>query len=95
MMTREQRIRDREVKRILHEEHIKQEQEQLAKLSEGEAANGFARMSERNLKLDLERRKRELEQLQEEEDWVFDCAVCGVHGQNLVSRVTVLFKLTS
>jgi hypothetical protein len=81
MLTREQRIRDREVKRILHEEQLKIEQEQLAKLSEGEIAG---RISERQLKADLEHHKRELENMgEDEEDWFFDCAVCGVHGYNL------------
>jgi hypothetical protein len=90
MMTREQRIREREVKRILHEEQIQKEQDQLAKLGqEGEeSANGRSRVSERNLKTDLEKRQKELENLQQEEDeWIFDCSVCGVHGQNLVSAL--------
>lgn len=85
MMTREQRLRDREMKRILHAEQLEKEQEQLAKLAE-EAANGIAntsRISERQLKADVERRRKELEELQEEEEWVFDCSVCGVHGKNI------------
>lgn len=41
-------------------------------------------MSERNLKLEMERRQKELDKLAEEEDeWIFDCAVCGMHGENL------------
>jgi hypothetical protein len=85
MMTREQRLREREVNRILHEEQLAKEQEQLAALErEGALPNGEkARMSERQLKADMEKRKKELEELVEE-DWVFDCAVCGVHGQNWV-----------
>ena len=75
------------MKRILHEEQIKQEQEQLARLLEAEASGAERlRISERSLKADLERRQKELEDLEgQEEDWVFDCSVCGVHGQNLVS----------
>jgi hypothetical protein len=85
MMTREQRLKEREVKRILHEEQLAKEQEQLAALErEGALPNGEkARMSERQLKADMEKRKKELEELGEEE-WVFDCAVCGVYGQNWV-----------
>jgi hypothetical protein len=85
MMTREQRLKEREVKRILHEEQLAKEQEQLAALErEGALPNGEkARISERQLKADMEKRKKELEGLVDE-DWVFDCAVCGVYGQNLV-----------
>jgi hypothetical protein len=84
MMTREQRLKEREVKRILHEEQLAQEQERLAKLAE-EEANGDAqsRISERQLKADVERHKKELEKLEVEEEWIFDCAVCGVHGKNI------------
>jgi len=86
MMTREQRIREREVKRILHEEQLEREKEQLARLEEqGKIADAErARISERKLKSDMEKRQRELEQLQQQEDdWFFDCSVCGMHGQNL------------
>jgi hypothetical protein len=85
MMTREQRLRDREVRRILHAEQLAKEQEQLDKLAE-EEANGIpntSRISERQLKADVERRKKELEELAQEEEWVFDCSVCGVHGKNI------------
>ena len=85
MMTREQRVKEREVKRILQEEQLTLEKEQLAKLEElGEDAdlNGH-RMSERHLKNEVKRRQLELESLQQsEEEWVFDCAVCGMYGQN-------------
>jgi hypothetical protein len=88
MMTREQRLREREVKRILHEEQLAKEEEMLKALGEdglGEMSNG-ARISHRQLKADFERRQKELEELQElqvEEEWIFDCSVCGVHGKNL------------
>lgn len=83
MMTREQRLKDREVKRILHEE-------ELSKLSsrdsseQGEASDG--RLSERNRKAALEKTQRVLEELNDSDDWDFDCAICGVHGKNLVSQ---------
>ncbi|EOD48684.1 putative phd finger domain-containing protein [Neofusicoccum parvum UCRNP2] len=80
MMTREQRLKEREVKRILHEEELKRLEENSKKAETNEA-----RMSERHLKAEMERRQKELEQMaQEEENWIFDCAVCGVHGENLV-----------
>lgn len=86
MMTREQRIREREVKRILQEEQLEKEKEQLARLEDqGKIADAErARISERKLKADMQRRQKELEQLQQQEDdWFFDCSVCGLHGQNL------------
>jgi hypothetical protein len=82
MMTREQRLKEREVKRILHEEQLRLEAEQLEKLA-AEEADGVGRMSQRQLKADMEKRQKELESLQVEEDWFFDCSVCGVHGENL------------
>ncbi|KAL1618917.1 hypothetical protein SLS54_007033 [Diplodia seriata] len=79
MMTREQRLKEREVRRILHEEELKKLRENSEKAETNEM-----RMSERHLKAEMERRQRELEQMaQEEENWIFDCAVCGVHGENL------------
>lgn len=79
MMTREQRIKDREVKRILQEEELKRLEEDKAKI----AAN-VARGSERYIKSEMERRQNELKSMGgEDDDWYFDCAVCGVHGQNL------------
>ena len=79
MMTREQRIKDREYKRLLHEEELANLSEDSKKLEKGEA-----RMSERHLKLEMDKKKRELEELAQEDEWVFDCSVCGVHGDNLV-----------
>jgi len=82
MMTREQRFKDREVKRILHEE-------ELSRLREGstnsEASTG--RISERHRQAELEKKEKELQKIVEEEenDWYFDCAVCGTHGKNLVA----------
>ncbi|KAL8805647.1 MAG: hypothetical protein Q9200_005336 [Gallowayella weberi] len=78
MMTREQRLKEREHKRILHEE-------ELAHLSNDskKVDNGEARMSERQLKSEMEKRKKELAALAEEDTWTFDCAKCGIHGENL------------
>lgn len=81
MMTREQRLKEREYKRLLHEEELANLSEDNKKIESGEA-----RMSERHIKAEMEKRKKELEKLAEEDDWFFDCSVCGVHGDNLVSR---------
>ncbi|KAF2761828.1 hypothetical protein EJ05DRAFT_186119 [Pseudovirgaria hyperparasitica] len=78
MMTREQRLKDREVKRILHEEELAKLEEEKKKVEANEA-----RGSERYLKAEMQRRKEELEKLTQEEDWVFDCSKCGVYGENL------------
>ena len=76
IMAREMRLREREARRRLHEE-------ELAQLSEdGKAASSASsRMSERRRLAEIERAKKALEQLeQEEEDWIFDC-ICGVYGR--------------
>lgn len=79
MMTREQRIKDREVKRILQEEELKRLEEDKARIAANEA-----RGSERHIKSEMERRQNELKTMGGDEDeWYFDCSVCGVHGQNL------------
>ncbi|KAL8736168.1 MAG: hypothetical protein Q9166_000323 [cf. Caloplaca sp. 2 TL-2023] len=78
MMTREQRLKEREHKRVLHEEELAHLSEDSKKLDTGEA-----RMSERQLKSEMEKRKKELAALAEEDTWTFDCAKCGVHGDNL------------
>ena len=82
MMTREQRLKERELKRILHEE-------ELAKMSEEEKRvdAGESRLSERHLKAEMEKKKKELAAL-EEDVWFFDCSKCGVHGDNLVRMMT-------
>lgn len=78
MTTREQRIKDREFKRILAED-------ELAKAAEEEKriAEGIARGSERHLKERIAKNKKQLQDLGGEEDWTFDCSGCGVHGKNL------------
>jgi hypothetical protein len=75
MMTREQRLKEREARRILHEEELANLSEDSKKLESGEG-----RLSERHLKAEIERKKQALEDLAEEEDWIFDC-ICGAYGQ--------------
>ena len=79
MMTREQRLKEREYKRILQEEELASLSEDNKKLDAGEA-----RMSERHLKAEMAKRKKELAALAQEDEWSFDCSKCGVHGENLV-----------
>ncbi|KAK3070955.1 hypothetical protein LTR53_009515 [Teratosphaeriaceae sp. CCFEE 6253] len=97
-MTREQRVKEREVKRILHEEElqkIQEAEERAASASQAppsEAADAEAdrkRLSARQAQTQKEQHKKELAQLAAEETvgvghkWYFDCAVCGMHGENL------------
>ncbi|KAF2722831.1 hypothetical protein K431DRAFT_265967 [Polychaeton citri CBS 116435] len=86
-LTREQRLKEREVKRILHEEELarleKEAERQESQESHSEN-DGSKRVSERQLKTQREQHKKELEKLAEDEDkWIFDCALCGMHGENL------------
>lgn len=75
MITREQRVKEREMRRILHEEELANLSEDSKKLESGQG-----RLSERHLKAEIERKKQALEDLAEEEDWIFDC-ICGTYGQ--------------
>lgn len=75
MMTREQRLREREARRILHEEELANLSDDSKKLESGQA-----RLSERHLKAEIEKKKLALEELAVEDDWVFDC-ICGAYGQ--------------
>ena len=84
MMTRDQRLKEREYKRILQEEELASLSEDNKKLDAGEA-----RMSERRLKAEMEKRRKELAALAQEDEWSFDCSVCGVHGENLVRFPTL------
>lgn len=83
MMTREQRLKDREIKRILHEE-------ELSRLREGSTNSDASagRISERHRQAEMEKKEKELQKIvqEQEDDWYFDCAVCGTHGKNLVGR---------
>ncbi|KAI9758150.1 MAG: hypothetical protein M4579_003182 [Chaenotheca gracillima] len=78
IMTREHRVKERETRRILHEEELANLSEDSKKLQAGEG-----RVSERHLHAEMERRKKALEELEQENDWMFDCSGCGVHGENL------------
>ncbi|KAH8592490.1 hypothetical protein B0O99DRAFT_485629, partial [Bisporella sp. PMI_857] len=75
MMTREQRVKEREARRILHEEELANLSEDSKKIETGEG-----RISERHLKAEIEKKKHALEELAEEDDWIFDC-ICGAYGQ--------------
>lgn len=75
MMTREQRLKEREARRILHEEELANLSEDSKKID-----SGAGRLSERHLKAEIEKKKQALEELAEEEDWIFDC-ICGAYGQ--------------
>ncbi|OHE91753.1 PHD-finger domain-containing protein, partial [Colletotrichum orchidophilum] len=71
--SRENRLKEREARRLQHER-------ELSQLSE-DNRSGSGRISERRLQAEIEKNKRALEQLEdEEEDWIFDC-ICGVYGQ--------------
>ncbi|OJJ49355.1 hypothetical protein ASPZODRAFT_129800 [Penicilliopsis zonata CBS 506.65] len=78
IMTRERRIKDREQKRLLHEAELAKIAEEQEKLDRGES-----RVSQRQLKAELEKQKKSLEELSQEDQWTFDCSGCGVHGENL------------
>lgn len=76
LMSREARLKERETRRLRHEE-------ELAQLSEDSKNTGAAdgRLSERRLKAQIEKNKKALKELEEEEDdWIFDC-ICGAYGQ--------------
>lgn len=98
MMTREQRLKGREYKRILHEEELANLSEDSRRLDAGKA-----RISERHLKAEMEKKKKVLAKLAEEDEWVFDCSKCGRHGVNVVclsnyrSHHTILtrFRMTA
>ncbi|KAK1688157.1 hypothetical protein BDP55DRAFT_726556 [Colletotrichum godetiae] len=73
LVSRENRLKEREVRRLQHER-------ELSQLSE-DNRSGSGRISERRLQAEIEKSKRALEELEdEEEDWIFDC-ICGVYGQ--------------
>ncbi|KAJ6189388.1 hypothetical protein N7519_004296 [Penicillium mononematosum] len=77
-MTREQRIRDREQKRLLHEAELERIAEEQERISRGES-----RVSARNLQADLEKSQKSLAGLTQDDQWIFDCSGCGVYGENL------------
>jgi hypothetical protein len=76
LVSREQRLREREARRIQHEEELAQLSEDSKNLS-----NSSGRVSERRLKVEIEKSKQALRALEDEEDdWIFDCT-CGLYGQ--------------
>lgn len=80
MITREQRLRERDYKRILHEEELRRLEEEKEKLESGDVD---AKKSERQLKSELKRKQDALKELETAEDeWMFDCAQCGQFGKN-------------
>lgn len=85
IMTREQRLRERDHKRLLREEELASLSEENRRVEAGEA-----RGSERYLKAEMEKKKKDIAALQEEDDWFFDCAKCGVHGSNVVRSPVLL-----
>ncbi|KAK2626802.1 hypothetical protein QTJ16_003977 [Diplocarpon rosae] len=75
MQTREQRLKERDARRILHEEELANLSDNSKKVEAGEA-----RLSGRQIKAEIERKKAALQELEEDEDWIFDC-ICGAYGQ--------------
>lgn len=78
IMGREERTKERERRRLEHEAELERISEEQKKLERGES-----RMSERHLKAELEKRRKNLENLSQEDQWIFDCSGCGVHGENI------------
>ncbi|KXJ91977.1 hypothetical protein Micbo1qcDRAFT_194954 [Microdochium bolleyi] len=77
LMSRERRLQEREERRVQHEKELAQLSEDSRSLSAGENA----RLSERRLKAEIDKNRKALQELEDEEDdWIFDC-VCGVYGQ--------------
>ncbi|KAI8295819.1 Histone-lysine N-methyltransferase ASH1L [Colletotrichum sp. SAR11_240] len=75
LFSREKRLKEREARRSQHER-------ELSQLSE-DNRSGSGRVSERRLQAEIEKNKRALQELDdedEEDDWIFDC-ICGVYGQ--------------
>ncbi|OWP01806.1 hypothetical protein B2J93_500 [Marssonina coronariae] len=75
MQTREQRLKERDARRILHEEELANLSDNSKKVEAGET-----RLSGRQIKAEIERKKAALEELEEDDDWIFDC-ICGAYGQ--------------
>ncbi|KAK0754088.1 hypothetical protein B0T18DRAFT_386017 [Schizothecium vesticola] len=76
LFSRGQRLKEREVRRVQHEE-------ELAQLSEDSKSTSTApgRMSERRRLVEIEKNRKALREIEEEEDdWIFDC-ICGAYGQ--------------
>ena len=88
-LTREQRVREREAKRIIHEEELARleaegERAGSQDLNADEAEADAKRASGRQRQTQREQHKKELEKLAAEDGtWYFDCSVCGQHGENM------------
>ncbi|KAH9835074.1 PHD-finger [Teratosphaeria destructans] len=85
-LTREQRLKEREVKRILHEEELKRLEEEGSRATSRDpnsaAPDDAKRISSRQVANQKEQHKKHLEELADDEGvWYFDCSVCGVHGE--------------
>ncbi|KAK7908084.1 reticulocyte-binding protein 2 a [Apiospora marii] len=75
LVSREKRLKEREARRIQHEEELAQLSEDSRNLN-----SGTGRLSERRLQAEIDRNKQALKELDDEEEWTFDC-VCGMYGQ--------------
>jgi len=75
MVTREQRLKERDYKRALVEEQLARDSEEEKRIEEG-GARGSRLLKER-----IERHRKELSEFSEDE-WSFDCSGCGQHGKN-------------
>lgn len=75
MMTREQRVKEREARRILHLEDLANLSEDSKKVDAGES-----RSSSRHIQAEIKKRQKEIDELTEDGDWIFDC-ICGAYGQ--------------
>ncbi|KAG8533328.1 uncharacterized protein KY384_002111 [Bacidia gigantensis] len=89
MLTREQRLKEREMKRILNEQDLARMSEEEKKVDAGES-----RMSERHLKVEMEKKKKELAALEEFDEWTFDCSKCGQHGPNWVRLLRPFYGIS-
>lgn len=76
MASRGHRLKEREARRIQHEEELAQLSEDSRRLDDGSG-----RSSERRLQAEIEKNKQALKDIEDEdEDWIFDCS-CGLYGQ--------------
>jgi hypothetical protein len=84
-MTREQRLKERETKRILAEEELARLEAGGERISSEDAdVENAKRQSERQMKTQREQLQKDLQENQDDDgEWYFDCAKCGMHGENL------------
>jgi len=87
--TREERIREREAAKILHEETLRKLETEEEKIATDEA-----RGSERHLKARMKKAQQELQKLKEKEFWIFDCEKCSMHGECLVRTPEMVLEWT-